>query len=142
MEASGANRLLSDANSKGFDSVSIGITGDASKVISANASAGINNSLLEDGGLQAAGYVSAALSDGASIGVDGAAQIGFWKDSCDQIGGWSHGLVVAGSYRGGVALAFFWKIGGGAGGDFAGWTVSPQAGMCAELEYNIGYTFN
>lgn len=142
MNETGARKLMSDAEDKGLDSVSFGIAGDASYGLGGNASAGINSSIVKGEGLRGAGYLAIAGSGGASVGVDGAIQIGFWEDTYNEISGWSHGVVLAGSYGGGVALAFFWKIGGDTAGDFAGWTVSPQAGFSAELEYNIGYTFN
>ena len=141
MKRTGFADLMLHAEEKGLHSVSVGPTADASKVVGGNGSVGLNCSLIE-GKFCGHGYTALAVSGGASIGADLALSIGFWQDIYDEIGGWSHGVVIAGSYNYGAALAFFWKIGGGAGGEFAGWTVSPQVGMSAELEYNIGYTFN
>jgi hypothetical protein len=141
MRETGFDVLMDDAEEKGLHSVSVGPSADASKVFGGNGSIGLNCSVM-DRKLCGQGYTAVAVSGGASIGADVALNIGFWEDVYNEIGGWSHGIVIAGSYNYGAALAFFWKIGGGAGGDFAGWTVSPQVGMSAELEYNIGYTFN
>ena len=143
----GAITLFNDSADNGLKSVSFGIGGDGSMPTQfgsygGNGTAGINNSI--DDGLRVKTFLSIAVSGGVPTipSVDGSVAIGFWNDKHDEIGGWSHGIVFGGSYKYGVALAFFWKIGGDSGGDFAGWSISPQVGFSAELEYNIGYTFN
>ncbi len=137
MSSTGAAELLSDAEEEGSNSVSFGVEGDGSAIIGASGSVGINNS-ISGGQYNVKGFASAAGTIGASAGLDGSLEVGFWQDDYDEIGGWAHGGVIGGSYGGGVALSFWWKMDGG---EFAGWTISPQGGVSAELEYTIGRTW-
>lgn len=76
---------------------------------------------------------SVGLTAGADFGV--LPEFGFWTDYADDIGGNSHGLVIAAAIKGGLAMSFWWNY----AGKFLGFTVLPQVGASAEAEYIRGH---
>lgn len=90
-------------------------------------------------------YGSLSKSWGLTAGVDVSPEFGFWTDKNRELKGKGHGFVIGASYYGGAALAFWWSYGKkktGKKARFLGFTVTPQVGMSAELEYTWGETFH
>jgi len=97
----------------------------------------------------AVGYTATAWSIGLTAGADAnPPEIGFWTDTNENLAGASHGVVVAAAFKGGLGFSFWWaydKEGGVATGAaqkprFLGFTITPQIGAGAELEYSRAMT--
>ena len=79
-------------------------------------------------------YKGHAITFGASLGFDGSPEFGFWTDKASELAGESHGITAAAALGGGISASFWWSYPRD-GGRFLGFTVSPQIGVGAELEY-------
>ena len=168
----GGGEMLQEACSKKLCTVTITAGGDGSYFAGANVSGGIafgtawegpnsqdgNDLIDKDKDLATAGVLTANLSAGTSVGGDAGINISFWKAPYNQLKGFGHGIVVAGSYAqyGGNASVWWsinfawedddwrwydWDLGDDQD-EFAGFSIGYQGGLSAELEYNWGYTWN
>lgn len=152
----GGVELAAAANEKGLASVTISGGGDGSYGVGLNGSAGMAFGLVEEGhgtqdgsdvidnnkDLGLATVVSVNGSIGASVGGDVSINVGFWKPSFNELGGFAHGIVLGGAYNQyGMNGSVWWAITFGDKDEYAGFSVGYQGGKSAEAEYNWGYTW-
>lgn len=84
-------------------------------------------------------YNAAAGTIGYSIGGDGAAEVGLWRDTYDQLSGGSFGIVGAGSLKGGLGITLWWST--EKKPRFLGIAIATQVGVSAEAEFTAGGTW-
>ena len=125
----GLNGVLAAAAEGGFPSITVGVTGDVSLVVGGSYSIGVAQSTSE--WLIGKGYHTWAITGGASVGADASPEIAFWKAPHAELAGTSHGAIGGATYGSGAALGFWWSY----DGPFQGFSVNPQVGLSAELEY-------
>ncbi len=168
----GGVEMLEAACESNFCTVTITAGGDGSYFVGANVSGGIawgtvwetedsddgNDKIDKNKDLASAGVLTANLSGGASWGLDGSINIGFWRSKFNEMKGFAHGIVVGGaaSTVGGNASAwwivksnfnlFDWNtwfdFAEEEKDEFVGFSIGWQGGLSAEGEYNWGYTWN
>lgn len=140
----GLNELADSAEDEGFSAISIGIVGDISIGMGGSFGAGFAHSTESWDGAWT--YSGNAWSICCSLGGDIAPEIGFWKGDPTTLAGDTHGATIGGSFGYGVAAAaWFGYCPPNAEGlcvfePFLGFTVMPQMGYSAELEYVRGAT--
>ena len=98
-------------------------------------------------------YRGRAWALGATLGIDGGFEIGFWKDTYDDLSGQSHGFVGGGGVVVSGTVGWHWthrkekpdkKLGlrftqkKTKDGRFLGMTVTATVGGCIEFEYTWG----
>lgn len=84
-------------------------------------------------------YNAAAGTIGYSVGADGAAEVGLWRDTYDKLSGGSFGIVGAGSLKGGLGITLWWST--EKKPRFLGIAIATQAGVSAEAEFTAGGTW-
>lgn len=87
----------------------------------------------------AAIYTAFAGSAGVSAGADGSVEIGIWMDPYNKLAGGSMGVVGGVAYKAGYAMTFWWST--EEEPKFLGFTMTPQVGISAELEFTAGGTW-
>ncbi len=139
-----------------YGSFTITVGGDGAYVLGGNASGGIafgrvdgcetgkSENANETTDWNMTWIATANVSAGASVGVDGSIQVGFWRPRFDDLHGYAWGLVAGGAIGpvGATASGWMgidWKP--GRTGEFLGVSVGYQGGMSVEGEVNWGYTF-
>jgi hypothetical protein len=90
------------------------------------------------------GYTGTSWSVGLTAGADTGIipEIGFWTEPNWNLGGDSHGFIIAASVKVGAGLSFWWNYDNHKTdpGKFLGVTITPQLGVSAEAEYVRGNT--
>lgn len=121
-----------------FQTMSFGLVADASILFGGNIEEGIVVD-LKDRSRKPEVYLTAGWSIGASAGADASMVYGFWVDK--DISGYGEGVTMAASYYAGMAVAFWWaNSASDTPGKFLGFTLSPQFGAGAEVEYGRNIT--
>lgn len=130
----------------GIKTVSLGFTGDASFMFGGTFTPimwGWDVTPKNEGLKEGQPYLSFAYAVGATAGVDLAPELGFWTDINTKLGGNTQGFTVAAAYKGGLGMTFWWSVTPSAAGKkerFIGFTIVPQVGIGAEIEYTRGTT--
>lgn len=146
--ATGLDKLAEEADADGFRTISVGAAIDVSAVVGGTVTAGIASDVSHDveSRVPVHTFSSNAYSAGISLGIDAAPEIGIWKAPPNAIAGNGHGVVVGASYMGGIALSFWWDYcpdageGGCVFSPFLGFSILPELGFSAEVEYIRGTT--
>lgn len=84
-------------------------------------------------------YIAFAGTLGLSAGADGSIEIGIWMDPYEKLAGGSMGVVGGVAYKAGYAMTFWWST--AEEPKFLGFTMTPQVGISAELEFTAGGTW-
>lgn len=140
----GLNELANSAGGEGFSAITIGITGDVSVGMGGTFGAGFAYSTESWNDTWT--YSGNSWSICCSIGADVAPEIGFFMGPPDTLAGVAHGGTVGGSYNIGAAATAWFNYCPPDGDtvcifdNFLGFSVLPQVGFSAELEYVRGET--
>jgi len=116
---------------------------DASILMGGSTANGVVYAL--DGSVAPREFTASTWSICCSLGVDGGLELGFWHPRASDMAGDSQGVVLSLSIYGGAAVTLIYGYCAGDSigcfAEFQGFTVVPQIGFSAEVEYVRGTTW-